>query len=155
MLAARLLARDLWWDLACAEGAHLRAEGVELAIVLHCMNEHGGGRAPPWRQDASPRSFYSRPHSMPRLLLETQRGHPRAARPCPAASAPTQGGVAFWERRASCASARRPAMADGGLDHHHPRRFKRQYRPLKSGNSPSPWSSRRAPSVSQRGRIRL
>src|SRR5262245_41227971 len=52
MLAACLLARDLRWDLACAEGAHLRAEGVEFPIVLHCMNEHGA-RGPPWRREAS------------------------------------------------------------------------------------------------------
>src|SRR5215472_645853 len=113
MLAARLLARDLRWDLACAEGAHLRAEGVVLAIVLHCMNEHGA-RAPPWRQEAScDLSIAGRI-----ACCALKRGHPRCRPSLPNRLCADRAGVAFWERR----SARRPAMADGGLDHHHPRR---------------------------------
>src|SRR5215467_12214951 len=109
MLAARLLARDLRRDLACAEGAHLRAEGVELAIVLHCMNEHGA-RAPPWRQEASPRSFYSRPHSMPRLLLETQRG-----RLPPVPSVPAQPPLCRQGRRCVLGAASPLAPAPAAL----------------------------------------
>src|SRR5262249_31964882 len=147
---------DLRWDLACAEGAHLRAEGVELAIVLHCMNEHGA-RAPPWRQEASCDLSIAGRIACRACCLIRKGGTPGAVRPCPTASQQTGPALVLGGRRASCPTARPPTKPEAPPTTPPPAAScdsTGSRDPLKSGNSPSPWSSRRVPSVSQRGRIR-
>src|SRR5215813_9550987 len=124
MLAARLLARDLRWDLACAEGVHLRAEGVELAIVLHCMNEHGA-RAPPWRLEASCDLSIAGRIACRACCLIRKGGTPGDVRPCPTASQPTGPALRSGRGEPLVAAPAAQQWPNGDLDHHHPRRFMR------------------------------